>query len=44
MQFLEEHSSKVVSIVNVAKGIEIVTNLRISQILSEVLPNNINKK
>lgn len=42
--FLEEHSSKVVSIVNVAKGIEIVTNLRISQILSEVLPNNINKK
>ena len=26
------------------KGIETVTNLRISQILSEVLPNNINKK
>lgn len=42
--FLEEHSLSLKAVVNAAKGIELDTKLRMSQVLSEVLPQRLKNK
>jgi glycerol-3-phosphate dehydrogenase (NAD(P)+) len=42
--FLEDHSSNLKAVVNAAKGIELKTKLRMSQVLLEVLPESLKDK
>lgn len=42
--FLELHSSNLKAVINAAKGIELGTKLRMSQVLSDVLPDGLKNK